>query len=111
VFSKWSLPFRFSNQNFTCISHHSNAWYVPAPLILLDLITLIIFGEAFKLQISSLCSLLQPHTTTFLLDPNVLRSTLFSSTFNPYPAVIMRGKVSHCYKTTGKIIILCVLNF
>jgi hypothetical protein len=27
--SKWSLPFRFSNQNIICISHISHACYMP----------------------------------------------------------------------------------
>jgi len=40
----------------------------PAHLSFLDLITLIILGELYMLQSSSLCSLLQPPTTSSLLN-------------------------------------------
>jgi len=29
--SEWFLPFRFSDQNFICISHLSNSCYMPCP--------------------------------------------------------------------------------
>jgi hypothetical protein len=45
----------------------------PTHLILLDLITLIVFTGAYKLWRSSLCSVLQPHTT-----PSLFR-TLYES--------------------------------
>jgi hypothetical protein len=48
-------------------------------LMLLDSITLIIFGEAYRLRISSLCSLLQPPATSSLLGPNILLSTCFQT--------------------------------
>jgi hypothetical protein len=48
--SEWSLPFRFPTKilNAFLISYH--ACYTPAHLSPLDLITLIILGEAYKLK-------------------------------------------------------------
>jgi hypothetical protein len=51
-------------------------------LILLDLITLIIFGEEHKLCRSSLCTSFHPLVNSFLLGQNILLSTLFSNTLN-----------------------------
>jgi hypothetical protein len=44
--SKWSPPFRFSDQNFEPVSHHYLALYIPAHHILFDLIILMICSEA-----------------------------------------------------------------
>jgi len=49
-------------------------------LILLDLITLTIFGEEHKLLSFSLCSLLQPSAIFSPFGPIILLSTLFSNT-------------------------------
>jgi len=43
-----------------------------AHLILLDLITLLMSGEAYKLRSSTLCTLLQPPAASFVLGPAVL---------------------------------------
>jgi hypothetical protein len=50
----------------------------PIHLILLDLITPLMFGAMYKLC-PSLCSLLHPPTTSSLLGPNILLSTLFQT--------------------------------
>jgi len=61
--SKWSLLFRFSNQNYICIFHLPIRATSPAHLILLHLITLPMFDDAHKTWSSSLFSVLQPHAT------------------------------------------------
>jgi len=63
-----------------------------AHLILLDLITLITSSGAYKLW-NSLCSVLQPPFTSYLLGPNILFSTL-----NLYSYLSVRDQVSHQYK-------------
>jgi hypothetical protein len=50
-------------------------------LNLLDLITSVIFVEEYKLWNSWLCTFLHPLAPSFLIDTNILFSTLFSNTF------------------------------
>jgi hypothetical protein len=57
--SYWSL-FLTSQQNLVCIPILPHACYMPAHLILHDLIVVIVFGEVNKLWSPSLCSCLQP---------------------------------------------------
>jgi hypothetical protein len=73
--------------------------------------TLIIIGEAYKLRSSSLCSLLQPPTTSSLVGPNIHLSSLFSNTFNICYSTGARDQVSHQHKTPGKIKDLYTLIF
>jgi len=80
--SEWSLPFRFSTNNVGCVFHLQSMLHVLLNFNPLDLITLIIFCETYKLWSSSLCGLPQPPVTSFLIGPNILLSTLFSNTFN-----------------------------
>jgi hypothetical protein len=67
----------------TCHTHH----------IILNLITLIIFGEAYKLWSSSLCSLLQPHAISSLSGPDIPLSTLFSNALNLCSSLNVRDQV------------------
>jgi hypothetical protein len=57
-----------------------------------------------------------PHPVIFFiscyssqLDPDILLRTLLPHTLNMCYYLNMRDQVSHPYKTTGKIVVLCIL--
>jgi hypothetical protein len=57
------------------------------------------------------CNILHPPATSSLLGPNILLSILFSNTLNLCSSLSMRDRVSHPYKTTGKIMVLYISIF
>ena len=73
-------------------------------LSLLDLITMTVLGERYKLWRLSLCSLL-PSLFAPLLDPNIRLRILFSNTHNLHASLNVRDHVSQPYRTTGNIIV------
>ena len=81
----------------------------PARLILLDFFTWTILDEDYRSVSSSLCNFLQSPVTSSLLVPNILLSILFSNILSLPSSLIVRVRVSHPYKTSGKIIILYIL--
>jgi len=97
---KFLHAFLMSRMRATCPSH----------LIFLDLITLIIYGGAHKLWSSSLCSLLQPPTTSSLL---CLLVALFSdylnlcSSFNSYRLYALNVLVVTWITPLTKKVVMC----
>jgi hypothetical protein len=66
-----------------------------------------LFGEEYRLQNSSLCSLLHSPVTSSLLDPSVFLSTLFSNSLSLCCSVLVRDSVPQPYKATGEAVVLC----
>ena len=82
----------------------------PTHFILLSLVTWIKFAEERPLS-SSLHRLFHSPVTSSVLCPNVLLSTLFSNTLSQHSSLHVRDQVSQPYKTTYKIIVMCILIF
>ena len=72
-----------------------------AHLILLALINRKIFGEEYRKLSSSLCACLHSPVSSSVLDPNILLSTIFSSTLSLRYYLTVSDQVSHPYTTTG----------
>jgi hypothetical protein len=100
---KWSLSLRFPHQNPVHASPLPHTRYMPRHLFLLDFITRRILGEEYTSFSFSLCSFIYSPDTSSLLGPNILLNSLFSNTLNLRSSLNVSDKVTHPYKTTGKL--------
>jgi len=105
ISSKWSLSIRFSHQNPLYTSPLLHKCYMPRRCIILDLITRMISGEDYRSSSVSPCSLFHSSVTSPLLGPNILFSTVLSTTFSRCSFFNVRDQVSHPCKKTGKIVV------
>jgi hypothetical protein len=103
--------------SFPLVSHHHLVHTSPsilatcqAHLILRDFITRKILDEEYRSLSSSLSNFLHSPVKPSLLGPKILNN-LFSNTLSLCSSLNVSDQVSHSYKTTGKVIVLCILIF
>jgi hypothetical protein len=68
-------------------------------------------GREVRSLSSFLCNFFHSHITSSLLGPKPLLNTLFSNTCSLRFSLNVSDQVSHPYRTTDKIVVLCILVF
>jgi hypothetical protein len=100
------FPIFYGTWTFITVFTGAHFWFLSwANLIQSTLIS----GEAYTLWRSSLFSVLHPPATSSLLGPNIVVSASLSDTRHLCFFLNVRDQVSYAYKTTVKIIVLCIL--
>ena len=108
---KWSLSLRFPHRKPVHASLLPHTRYMPHSLILLVFIIRTVLGEVYRSLSSLLCIFIHSHVTLSFLGLNILLNTLFSKTLSLRSSLNMSNQVSYPHKTTGKILVLFILNF
>jgi len=106
---QWPLSLRLPHQYPAHTSILPIRATCPAHLIRLDFTTRKILGNEYRSFSSSLYSFLHSLVTSSLLGPNTFLNTLFSNTLSLRFSLNVSDQVSHPYKTTSKIVVLCIL--
>jgi hypothetical protein len=64
-----------------------------------------------RVQVTKLLVMQFSATSCHFIPPNILLSTLLSNIFSLHCYLNVRYQVLHPYRTTGKIILVCILIF
>jgi hypothetical protein len=107
---QWSLSLRFPDQNPVHTSSLPHTRHMPRHLIL-DFTTRTILGQEYRSLSSSLCNFRHFRVISSLFGPNTLLNTLFSNTLSLRSSLNVSDQVSHPYRTTGEITVLCILKY
>ena len=110
VFPNGLFPSGFPTKTLYKTLHLPICATCPANLSL-DFITQTMLGEEYRSLSSALCSFFHYPVTSSLLGPDIFLNTLFPNTLALRSSLSVSNQVSHPYKMTGKIIILCILIF
>ena len=102
------FPSGFHTKTLYTTSPHPYAPHAQ-PISFFSILSLVQYWVRSKNHLASLCNLLHSPVTSSFLGPNILLKTMFSNTLNFVSSHNVSDKVSHPYKTTGKIIVLYIL--
>ena len=105
---QWSLSPRFPHQNTVHASPLHHTRYMPRPS---HSRFYHLHNARFGWGVQNIKLLIMKFSTSSLLGPNILLNTLLSNTINLRPSLNVSNQISHPSKTSGTIIVLCILNF
>jgi hypothetical protein len=94
-----SLAMEGPNDNASSHNFLPTVLYAVPITLFLIFITPVIFGEEYRSQSSSFCSLLYSPVVSYFLGANFFLTTLFSKTGSLCISLVMKDQVPHPYKT------------
>jgi hypothetical protein len=106
-----SFPLAFLPVTYTRSSSPFFTLHVPPSSFSLTWWFLLYLEKNYKSSSSSLCRFLHTPVTSSLYSQNIFFGTLFSNTLSLFSSLNIKDQVSHPYRTTDKIVVLCILIF